>query len=140
MTSQGKTSVPGIVPASSRTFSASLSPWKVSASCAPSRAQDCAIAQAMRDEGASLGGTDNTPPFRFRRWMYAQTGLDSQLFVDDIAPRLLEHVPEYLRRNPVTARNRRLQKHDIKGERRVFALGAPRDASTDGARESQKDV
>jgi hypothetical protein len=60
---------------------------------------DCAIAQAMRDEGSSLGGTDNTPPFRFRRWMYAQTGLDSQLFVDPIAPRLLEHIPEYLRRN-----------------------------------------
>jgi glutamine amidotransferase len=60
---------------------------------------DCAIAQAMRDEGAPISGTDNTPPFRFRRWMYAQTGLDSQLFVDDIAPHLLEHIPEYLRRN-----------------------------------------
>lgn len=69
---------------------------------------DCAIAQAVRDTGeSSLGGTDNTPPFRFRRWMYAQTGLDSRLFVgsgeggatDEIAPRLLEHVPEYLRRN-----------------------------------------
>ena len=60
---------------------------------------DCAIAQAMRDEGVTLGGTDNTPPFRFRRWMYAQTGLDSQLFVEAIAPRLLEHIPEYLRRN-----------------------------------------
>jgi glutamine amidotransferase len=60
---------------------------------------DCAIAQAIRDEGASVGGTDNTPPFRFRRWMYAQTGLDAQLFADDIAPRLIEHVPEYLRRN-----------------------------------------
>jgi predicted glutamine amidotransferase len=60
---------------------------------------DCAIAQAVRDEGAAVGGTDNTPPFRFRRWMYAQTGLDSQLFADDIAPRLLEHIPEYLRRN-----------------------------------------
>ena len=46
--------------------------------------------------------------------MYAQTGLDSQLFIDkrsesaggrapgeidDIAPRLLEHIPDYLRRN-----------------------------------------
>jgi hypothetical protein len=60
---------------------------------------DCAIAQAIRDEGASVGGTDNTPPFRFRRWMYAQTGLDAQLFADDIAPRLIEHIPEYLRRN-----------------------------------------
>jgi hypothetical protein len=83
---------------------------------------DCAIAQAMRDDGSSLGGTDNTPPFRFRRWMYAQTGLDSRLFVDErgnaspvggsadhageaprevdeIAPRLLAHIPDYLRRN-----------------------------------------
>ena len=60
---------------------------------------DCAIAQAMRDDGPAHGGTDNTPPFRFRRWMYAQTGLDGQLFADDIAPRLLEHIPEYLRRN-----------------------------------------
>jgi len=60
---------------------------------------DCAIAQAVRDEGAAVGGTDNTPPFRFRRWMYAQTGLDAQLFADDIAPRLIEHIPEYLRRN-----------------------------------------
>lgn len=74
---------------------------------------DCVIAQAVRDTGPSAGGTDNTPPFRFRRWMYAQSGLDSQLFLDDrgeaasgtaramdeIAPRLLEHIPEYLRRN-----------------------------------------
>ena len=60
---------------------------------------DCAIAQAMRDETTTLGGTDNTPPFRFRRWMYAQTGLDGQLFGEEIAPRLLEHIPEYLRRN-----------------------------------------
>jgi hypothetical protein len=60
---------------------------------------DCAIAQAMRDEGSAAGGTDNTPPFRFRRWLYAQTGLDGQLFVADIASRLLEHIPEYLRRN-----------------------------------------
>lgn len=60
---------------------------------------DCAIAQAVHDEVSSLGGTDNTPPFRFRRWMYAQTGLDSQLFVEQIAPRLHEHIPEYLRRN-----------------------------------------
>jgi glutamine amidotransferase len=69
---------------------------------------DCAIAQAIRDEGSTFGGTDNTPPFRFRRWMYAQTGLANQLFIDkhsesgggdDIAPRLLEHIPDYLRRN-----------------------------------------
>jgi predicted glutamine amidotransferase len=58
---------------------------------------DCAIAQAVRDTNpASPGGTDNTPPFRFRRWLYAQTGSPD---LDPIAPRLLEHIPEYLRRN-----------------------------------------
>jgi glutamine amidotransferase len=60
---------------------------------------DCAIAQAVRDDGSSLGGTDNTPPFRFRRWLYAQTGLLGFSGVEDLAPRLLEHIPEYLRRN-----------------------------------------
>lgn len=58
-------------------------------------ATDCAIACAVRDEGRATG-TDNTPPFRFRRWMYAQTGTPA---LDEIAPRLLEHVPDYLRRN-----------------------------------------
>jgi hypothetical protein len=71
---------------------------------------DCAIGQAMRDKPdqplggpdadraseRSRGGTDNTPPFRFRRWMFAQTG---QPDLEQAAPRLLEHVPEYLRRN-----------------------------------------
>lgn len=59
---------------------------------------DCAIAQAVPEDksGAAPAGTDNTPPFRFRRWMFAQTGLPK---LDDIVPRLLEHVPEYLRRN-----------------------------------------
>jgi len=66
---------------------------------------DCVIAQAVRDDGLGLGGTDNTPPFRFRRWMYAQSGLDNQLLsgtegaAEEVAPRLLEHIPEYLRRN-----------------------------------------
>jgi len=58
---------------------------------------DCAIAQAVRDVGdRALGGTDNTPPYRFRRWMFAMGG---NLEVEGMAPRLLEHVPEYLRRN-----------------------------------------
>ena len=58
---------------------------------------DCAIALAL-DDGAvpAPGGTDNTPPFRFRRWMFAQTG---RLNLDEAAPRLLEQIPEYLRRN-----------------------------------------
>lgn len=58
---------------------------------------DCAIAQAVRDSGDRvLGGTDNTPPYRFRRWMFAMSG---NLDHEGITPRLLEHVPEYLRRN-----------------------------------------
>ncbi|MDX2094316.1 MAG: hypothetical protein SFX73_41180 [Kofleriaceae bacterium] len=57
---------------------------------------DCAIAQAVRDSAVPApSGTDNTPPFRFRRWLFAQTGTPAL----EIAPRLLEHVPEYLRRN-----------------------------------------
>ncbi len=57
-------------------------------------ATDCVIAQGVSDERYS--GTDNTPPFRFRRWMFAQSG---QPDFGAIGPRLLEHVPEYLRRN-----------------------------------------
>ena len=71
---------------------------------------DCAIGQAIRDKpdhpagtpeeerGSAhrRAGTDNTPPFRFRRWMFAQTG---QPDLEAATPRLLEHVPEYLRRN-----------------------------------------
>lgn len=55
---------------------------------------DCVIAQAVRDDG--FAGTDNTPPFRFRRWMYAQSEMPA---LDGGALRLLEHIPEYLRRN-----------------------------------------
>ena len=92
-----------------RTPKASITPVDLAGPLTAEIKTDCAIAQAVRDIGPGLGGTDNTPPFRFRRWMYAQSGLDSQLFVDssgeakaagdDIAPRLLEHIPEYLRRN-----------------------------------------
>ena len=55
---------------------------------------DCAIAQAVNDD--RFGGTDNTPPFRFRRWMFAMTGTPD---LDGATPNLLEHIPEYLRRN-----------------------------------------
>lgn len=82
-----------------RTPKASAAPVDLAGPLTAEIRTDCAIAQAIRDESSTLGGTDNTPPFRFRRWMYAQTGLDSQLFVEHIAPRLLEHIPEYLRRN-----------------------------------------
>jgi glutamine amidotransferase len=59
---------------------------------------DCAIAQAVRDdrERTLYSGTDNTPPFRFRRWMFAQTGAPE---LEAFVPRLVEHIPEYLRRN-----------------------------------------
>ncbi|MCX5742878.1 MAG: hypothetical protein NT062_10320 [Proteobacteria bacterium] len=68
----------------------------------PTVATDCAIAIAVRDVAHApvLGGTDNTPPFRFRRWLYAQTGLPAwQPEAAAIAAKLLAHVPEYLRRN-----------------------------------------
>jgi len=55
---------------------------------------DCAVGQAVTD--ARVSGTDNTPPFRFRRWMFAQAG---NLDLDEPWARLLEHVPDYMRRN-----------------------------------------
>ena len=61
---------------------------------------DCAIGVSATDDPASAssspGGTDNTPPFRFRRWMFAQSG---QPDLEGVTPRLLEHIPGYLRRN-----------------------------------------
>lgn len=60
---------------------------------------DCAIAVAVHPDRSSLGGADNTPPFRFRRWLFAQTGLLDVAGIEDVSPRLLEHIPEYLRRN-----------------------------------------
>ena len=82
-----------------RTPRASTAPVDLAGPLTAEIKTDCAIAQAMRDEGSNVGGTDNTPPFRFRRWMFAQTGLDGELFSAEIAPRLLEHIPDYLRRN-----------------------------------------
>src|SRR5882762_4728204 len=70
-------------------------------------ATDCAIAQAVRDERGAFSGTDNTPPFRYRRWLFAQAGVEIMVRTaagglapsPDINARLLEHIPEYLRRN-----------------------------------------
>ncbi len=56
---------------------------------------DCVIAQAIGPDDGYIG-TDNTPPFRFRRWMFAMTGTPA---LEAAAPHLLEHIPEYLRRN-----------------------------------------
>jgi predicted glutamine amidotransferase len=55
---------------------------------------DCVIGHAVSD--TRFSGTDNTPPFRFRRWMFAQTG---QARVDEAWPALLDRIPDYLRRN-----------------------------------------
>ncbi len=61
---------------------------------------DCAIAQSLRDTGEGIpGGTDNTPPYRFRRWMFAMSGNLDISDTGGIAARLIEHVPEYMRRN-----------------------------------------
>ncbi|MEJ7597503.1 MAG: hypothetical protein WKG01_06295 [Kofleriaceae bacterium] len=66
-------------------------------------ATDCAIAQAIVEDGFS--GTDNTPPFRYRRWLFAQTlagvrpSREHTAALEALAPRLVEHIPEYLRRN-----------------------------------------
>lgn len=56
---------------------------------------DYVIGQATGEDG--LTGTPNTQPFRFRRWMYADSGsIDS--FAEVREP-LLEHIPDFLRRN-----------------------------------------
>lgn len=60
---------------------------------------DCAIAVAVHPDRSALGGADNTPPFRFRRWLFGQTGFLDVAGLEDVAPLLLEHIPEYLRRN-----------------------------------------
>jgi len=68
---------------------------------------DCAIAQAVHDVRGAYAGTDNTPPFRYRRWLFGQTGVDVMVRTASgtlapapaIGARLLDHIPEYLRRN-----------------------------------------
>lgn len=95
-----------------RTPKASVVPVDLAGPLTAEIKTDCAIAQAVRDAGTGLGGTDNTPPFRFRRWMFGQSGPGGRSFSlyddrrdspaesgDDIVPRLLGHIPEYLRRN-----------------------------------------
>lgn len=56
---------------------------------------DYLIAAAHEADG--LKGNANTQPFRFRGWMFAMEGsIDG---FADVAPVLLEHIPQYLRRN-----------------------------------------
>jgi len=57
---------------------------------------DCAIAQSVAIGADGYAGTDNTPPFRFRRWMFGLTG---QPMLEGATQKLVAHVPEYLRRN-----------------------------------------
>jgi hypothetical protein len=81
-----------------RTPRASEVPVDLAAPLAELRS-DCAIAQAVGDDAAvltSTAGTDNTPPFRFRRWLFAQTGAPR---LGGVTSKLLEHIPDYLRRN-----------------------------------------
>ena len=80
-----------------RTPRASMAPVDLAAPLAELRS-DCAIAQAVGEDAAVTSGsvTDNTPPFRFRRWLFAQTGSPQ---LAEVASRLLVHIPEYLRRN-----------------------------------------
>lgn len=56
---------------------------------------DYAIVCASPPDG--LSGQDNTQPFRFRKWLFAQDGVLPAFGA--IQQRLLEHVPAYLRRN-----------------------------------------
>lgn len=57
---------------------------------------DCVIGHAVSAERQRLGGTDDTPPFRYRRWMYVQEVAQA---ADDHAGKLVGHVPDFLRRN-----------------------------------------
>lgn len=56
---------------------------------------DCVIGHAVTD-GPRLGGTEDTPPFRYRRWMYVQDGAPDLGATGDA---ILAQVPDFLRRN-----------------------------------------
>lgn len=55
---------------------------------------DYVIAQAVHDDRTPA--PDNTPPFRFRRWMFAQLGAFD---VGAVWSRATARIPEFLRRN-----------------------------------------
>lgn len=63
---------------------------------------DCLIGQAVAEADAGgVGGNDNTPPFRFRRWMYAQAARHPA-GPAEAWPGLgaaIERLPEFVRRN-----------------------------------------
>lgn len=56
---------------------------------------DYIVCQASADP--SYSGTDNTQPFRYRNWLYAQTGTIDAF--DAVRAELLDHVPEFMRRS-----------------------------------------
>lgn len=58
---------------------------------------DCVLGHAVTGKTARMqGGTEDTPPFRYRRWMYVQ---DGPVTCDAAWDALVAQVPEYLRRN-----------------------------------------
>ncbi len=58
---------------------------------------DYVVGHATADDG--LHGTANTQPFRFRRWVFAATDRDLVGEFDTIRDAILEHIPDFLRRN-----------------------------------------
>ncbi|HUS67484.1 MAG TPA: hypothetical protein VMZ28_23265 [Kofleriaceae bacterium] len=48
-----------------------------------------------------LRGDANTQPFRYRRWFFAQEGVGPrpEPFTEQLLPQIVQHIPEYLRRN-----------------------------------------
>lgn len=58
---------------------------------------DCVIGHAVERGGLDAPGqTEETPPFRYRRWMYAQDGI---VTCGDAWEPLAAQIPEFLRRN-----------------------------------------
>jgi glutamine amidotransferase len=66
---------------------------------------DCVLGHAVRGDhllagrsshGEGFGGTDDTPPFRYRRWMYVQ---DGPVTPGSAWEPLAAQIPDYLRRN-----------------------------------------
>jgi glutamine amidotransferase len=60
---------------------------------------DCVLGHAMGPSGPDVsqgGGTDDTPPYRYRRWMYVQ---DGPAMCGAAREALAAQIPDYLRRN-----------------------------------------
>jgi glutamine amidotransferase len=56
---------------------------------------DHVIGHAAEDDG--LSGNDNTQPFRYRRWLFAQDGTRADM--SQVYSRIADLIPEFLRRN-----------------------------------------